>query len=351
MTSRSKLSELLADESINSNELDRIVAHMIVRDAQASGRRNAGPSLRRPSSIEQRERSDSRTGQPDKRFLASIIKSTERHNQQILEPRSSDAWSRRQAAHAEGASSGRLQRDGPISSHSTDRQGSQDAPSDSQASMRQLHSFTSGRSRHARREEAHELHERSVPSVREKRTRERSSSSSEKRSRREIDMRSGSSREVPRSQPSSAELPSKMDKYFSTAYDPLLDVSLDHSTDPKTGYIADGGWDAMSNNIADKGEVTREESPKRQRGTSRLVGRHDKGRSDARKREKDRDSSKESRKRGVDRERESRHRSRGSDPFEEKRRGKPAKTIRDDDLYGKRGSTRAWDLGKAGPLE
>lgn len=42
---------------------------------------------------------------------------------------------------------------------------------------------------------------------------------------------------------------SKMDKYFSASYDPALDVNPEYSTDPKTGLIADGGWDTMLEHV------------------------------------------------------------------------------------------------------
>ncbi|KAH8919093.1 hypothetical protein BT69DRAFT_1285144 [Atractiella rhizophila] len=62
-----------------------------------------------------------------------------------------------------------------------------------------------------------------------------------KREKKEKRLRSGEGYNTP-------DLPSKMDKYFSSSYDPRLDINLDDLTDPTTGFVAEGAyatWDNM----------------------------------------------------------------------------------------------------------
>ena len=151
---------------------------------------------------------------------------------------------------------------------------------------------------------------------------------------------------------------SKMDRYFSSTYNPALDVSIQDLTDPKTGLIAEGnfdGWDKMLSVLKKRKE--------------------DKAFGVSRAREEDRESQLRKVERQVRREEKEARRSLRKERHKTKRRrkgssnddndvdtdsdvGKEAKmrsaskpvvpkvVVLDGFEYGKKGSTRAWDLGK-----
>lgn len=151
---------------------------------------------------------------------------------------------------------------------------------------------------------------------------------------------------------------SKMDKYFSSAYNPALDINIGDLEDPKTGLIGEGNfseWDKMLHTLKKRKEdkvfgVTKAREEERERQLRKLERR--------RKREERelRHAIKHKEKKNKKKRRRSSDSDSNSDssigPNEStKRDGKKSKdpgTVNIDGYeYVKQGSTRAWDMGKA----
>lgn len=147
-----------------------------------------------------------------------------------------------------------------------------------------------------------------------------------------------------------------MDKYFSSNYNPALDISVADLEDPKTGLIGEGNfseWDKMLHTLKKRKEdkltgVTQAREEERERHLRKMERRR-------RREERElRHALKKEKKRKTRRRSESES---GSDsdigPKESSSRSKdrkrskePGTVVIDGFEYGKRGSTRAWDLGK-----
>lgn len=119
-----------------------------------------------------------------------------------------------------------------------------------------------------------------------------------------------------------------MDKYFSSSYDPRLDISLESVTDSTTGLIASGayeGWDKMLNLVKERKEEkeARKERERREK--------------DVRKAERDK----------VRRGREKKKRRRSGDSASsDSESDQQGKVMMGMTGYAKKGGTREWDQGK-----
>ena len=145
---------------------------------------------------------------------------------------------------------------------------------------------------------------------------------------------------------------SKMGKYFTSTYDPALDISFQDLEDPSTGLIAESnfsGWDAMLDVLKKRKEdkvfgVTRAREEERERQLRRLDRKKRREERDARR--SLRDGKRKKRKRDDDESADSDSsahvgpRPRAASPQV------PATINIGGFEYGKKGSTRAWDLGK-----
>lgn len=143
-----------------------------------------------------------------------------------------------------------------------------------------------------------------------------------------------------------------MDKYFTQAYNPALDVSFDDLTDPSTGLIGEGNfseWDKMLHILKKRKEdrafgVTQAREEERERQLRKL---------EKKKRKEEREALRALRK---DKKRKKRRRgdsdsddsaSSGESVGPKMRSEAASGTVKVGDYeYGKRGTVRAWDLGK-----
>lgn len=151
-----------------------------------------------------------------------------------------------------------------------------------------------------------------------------------------------------------------MDKYFSSSYDPTLDVSFDDLTDSKTGLIAEGnfdGWSTMLDVLKKRKEdrafgVSRAREEERDKQLRRLERQQRREEREQRRllRKEKKDNKKTKRKARSDKSDDDS--SSGADDVgpTPKAQSPERKVILGGFEYGSRGSTRAWDLGKEGML-
>ena len=153
-------------------------------------------------------------------------------------------------------------------------------------------------------------------------------------------------------------LKSKMDKYFSSSYNPALDVSIQDLTDPNTGLIAEGNFDEWDKMLS----ILKKRKEDKAFGVSRA--REEERESQLRKMERKQRREDKEAKRTLKKEKNRKKRRRESDDEDEaasddsigpmirsaKRVDPPRTVVLDGFEYGRKGSTRAWDLGKEGML-
>lgn len=149
---------------------------------------------------------------------------------------------------------------------------------------------------------------------------------------------------------------SKMDKYFSSSYNPALDINVNDLEDPKTGLIGEGNfseWDKMLHTLKQRKEdkvfgVTRAREEERERQLRKLERRRKREERELRHAVKHKEKKKKKRKYRSD----SGSRSDDSIGARESTKSKTRKSVEpgtvviDGFEYGKKGSTRAWDMGK-----
>jgi len=154
----------------------------------------------------------------------------------------------------------------------------------------------------------------------------------------------------------SASAGSKMDKYFSPSYNPAMDINVGDLEDPKTGLIGEGNfsqWDKMLYTLKKRKEdkvfgVTQAREEERERQLRKMERRRRREERELRHAVKHKEKKKKNRKRRSDSESDSED---DIGPKEstkrEKKKSKESETVVIDGYeYAKRGSTRAWDLGK-----
>ena len=142
-----------------------------------------------------------------------------------------------------------------------------------------------------------------------------------------------------------------MDKYFTTTYNPALDVSFDDLTDPSTGLIGEGNfseWDKMLHVLKKRKEdkvfgVTRAREEERERQLYKLEKK--KRREEREIRRALRKDKKRKKKRTHSDDSEASDTSVG--PKMRSEAAKDADTVRVGEYeYGRKGTVRAWDMGK-----
>ena len=142
-----------------------------------------------------------------------------------------------------------------------------------------------------------------------------------------------------------------MDKYFTTTYNPALDVSFDDLTDPSTGLIGEGNfseWDKMLHVLKKRKEdkvfgVTRAREEERDRQLYKLEKKKRKEEREIRRAL--RKDKKRKKKRTHSDDSDSSDTSVG--PKMRSEAPKEADTIRVGEYeYGRKGTVRAWDMGK-----
>ncbi|KNZ76304.1 hypothetical protein J132_10583 [Termitomyces sp. J132] len=342
--------------TVADDDLDRHVAELILREAKKKAERYGTQGIR--AFLPAGGGSDSPAPRTNKRFLSSIIKTTEDHNKTVLRAQAIAAQEqkrereeeerrarRRRAEEAveaermrrgrreeswdrwDGRREGKRRRDWEDDGERERRHREKRRPGRKEDAGQERESSRSPRrskrrSRRDRNDEDGETRHKS-----RKRSRSRSRRKAQKYALDDIDsdtardsqaqrrsttVRSEESRPFP---PPHARLPSKMDKYFEESYDPRLDVApLAVPTVPKTGLINDAeyaGWDAMLELL----RVRREDKEEKRR-LERL---------------------------GV-----SMTSDRGLPPPMKKREDAEVSVM--EIQYKKRGSVREWDLGKEGLL-
>ena len=273
---------------VTDDDLDRHVAELIVKEAKRKAERYGQQGIRAYISsdlyvlslfiehivhslmefINIEYRAESNVPRTNKRFLTSIIKSTDDHNKTVLKAQAAAAQElkrerdeqerrERRARAAEAAEAEKLRRRSKRKRDSEDeywdRWDGRTADRKRASSSRNWDDNWSGyedsdRSRHRRRRTGGRPRSRSkdhssrVPS-------HHSSPSPRSRSREPSSrIPSRHSSPSPGPQPP-VQLPSKMDRYFEESYDPRLDVApLSAPKVPATGLINNAefeGWDAM----------------------------------------------------------------------------------------------------------
>lgn len=148
-----------------------------------------------------------------------------------------------------------------------------------------------------------------------------------------------------------------MDKYFSSTYDPALDVSVEALTDAKTGLIAEGNFDAWSTML----DVLKKRKEDKVFGVSRA--REEEREKELRRMERRQRREERELRRLRRKEKKKKRKRRGSDESDEsdssgseigpkvRREPTPPRTVVLDGFeYVTKGSTRAWDLGKEATL-
>jgi hypothetical protein len=154
--------------------------------------------------------------------------------------------------------------------------------------------------------------------------------------------------------PSTAAGSSKMDKYFSTSYNPALDVSFSDLTDANTGLIAEGNfseWDKMLAVLKKRKEdkvfgVSRAREEERENQLRKLEKKKRHEEREAKRALKKEKKRKKKRKRDSDDNEASESSGESVGPKERKKSPIRQTVVIDGFEYGKKGSTRAWDLGK-----
>lgn len=144
---------------------------------------------------------------------------------------------------------------------------------------------------------------------------------------------------------------SKMDKYFTSAYNPALDVSFDDLTDPSTGLIGEGNfseWDKMLHILRKRKEdrafgVTQAREEERERQLHKLEKKKRKEEREARRALR---KDKKGKKRRRDDESDSEVPRSGDEGVGSKMRSEGGTVRVGDYEYGRRGTVRAWDMGK-----
>lgn len=148
-----------------------------------------------------------------------------------------------------------------------------------------------------------------------------------------------------------------MDKYFSSNYNPALDISVADLEDPKTGLIAEGNfseWDKMLNTLQKRKEdkafgVTRAREEERERQLRKLERRRRREERELRHALK-KDKKKRKKRRHSESDESDSEASMGpKESFstrDRKRSKEPGTVVIDGFEYGKKGSMRAWDMGK-----
>lgn len=218
------------DLTLSESELDRLISDAILqetrdRNASGSGSRSGSGRAINDSAGEGSAPDPSKAASTNKTFLAGVIKGVEGHNRAVIKRGLKEALEGEKRRRREAQADAREDRNHDVS------------------------------------ENAH--------------TRRRSKGSSRiDRDRRE-DVIASSACATSRSdrpQP----IPSKMDKYFTSSYDPSLDIAPEHSTHQAQqgkegwGLIEDGGWDTLLDRArASEEEQQQEAERRRQRRKAR----------------------------------------------------------------------------------
>jgi hypothetical protein len=152
---------------------------------------------------------------------------------------------------------------------------------------------------------------------------------------------------------------SKMDKYFSSAYNPALDINVGDLEDPKTGLIGEGNfteWDKMLHTLKKRKEdkvfgVTKAREEERERQLRKLERRQKREERELRHAVKHQEKKKKKkRRRASDSDESDSDDSAGQSESmkKDRKKSKDLGTIKIGGYeYGKQGSTRAWDMGKS----
>lgn len=349
------VSSLLDDHELQGPEFDRVIADSILREAQARADARGSASQQQQRKALATHSLIGRPASTNKQFLASVIRNTDEHNRQVVRDQLEDA--RRASWHRDA-----------YQSHNRHTEPSEDDLQSTQLSpSRCILDSSSGRGRDGRRRETTLRPRRGVEGDKEpghSRSRDKDGvnfrrqinfSHGRDESHRPKEYYSRKEKGHGRFKSFSAEIgiPSKMDKYFAAGYDPVLDVSVEHSTDPCTGLISDGGWDHMLDSVQRDHEEER--SRRRRRYGERENGKHRSSRSRSKRKHrcegKSRSHSDEEVRSGrrSNKSRGPENRSASSLEEDVRRENHNRRTnaeLMGDGLFEKRGTVRAWDLGK-----
>lgn len=170
--------------------------------------------------------------------------------------------------------------------------------------------------------------------------------------RRELGPKTGTSASAASCSTVAVGSSSKMDKYFSPAYDPRLDVSLDDITDPNTGLVREANYDDWERIL---GQVKEQKEEKRRAADERRREKQRKKEKKRRKEAEDRGGEEKKKKRKKrkrpDSSSESDH-DKGLTNYKSTHAQRTARKelgLMDVEGYAKRGKVREWDLGKENP--
>lgn len=321
-------------------ELDRLVADLIVREARE---RNAQGNAASASSVVVSDGRPSRHSL-NTRFLNSVVRRAESHNRALRNTEAGAEGSRHDDSlrHAERTTSSERRTDkrrygevnddrrGRMHAWSDEDDGEPAAGSSQSVGARQekkVEQETRGQMYpHTGENERRQSRHRDDNGQDYKRRKRHESREQDSHGRTHDLRRSGrrfASPESPKHSRSTVKGESKMDKYFSKDYDPLLDIGTDTIAD-KEGLVDDEGWERMLGVLHDR----------------------------ALRKEECRESRRMERERRAERKKRGRRRS-GSEDGQVKtdKNTERIKAGNDalDTRYIKRGSTREWDMGKASP--
>ncbi|KAH9822272.1 hypothetical protein DFH28DRAFT_948181 [Melampsora americana] len=406
--------------NIPDDSLDDEIAKILLKEAkEKESQWNATPSIGF-SSFLKRDESESKTGprQTNKRFLKSVIRDVNDHNRSLLQKSSEhnlienseqehqrlrdssriQQWDQRSSSPRPASRIDGLRGQTTVSTIHGDRSGGKVRGVDLERLILQGGRSSKGKERARRSEEDVDVDEHEE--MRRLRATKRGGHRDEREKALRVELLKGRDHQLPTNQsnkptperePSSSSVhqpSSKMDKYFSPAYDPRLDISLEELTDNKTGLIAEGiydDWDQILKQFKDQKEQKRREKEReseerrerkerrRRRREERARRRRDRerqhggGESDDRSKnsrrsrtrteecEEDVDSrSRRSRRKRVKR---SSSRSSSSESSDQEvyqtthaqRTARKELGLMDIEGYAKRGKIREWDLGKENP--
>lgn len=417
--------------NIPDDSLDDEIAKILLKEAkEKESRWNATPSIGF-SSFLKRDDSESKIGprQTNKRFLKSVIRDVNDHNRSLLQKTSEhnsienseqehqrlrdfgriQQWDKRPSSPRPSSRNDRHRDQNTASTTNGDRSGGkvrgvdlerlilqggrsskgkersrrseEDIDIDEQEEMRRLRATKRGGHRDDRekalRQEFLQVRDQKLPTTQTKKSTPVLDQDEDLQQNKGLE---ASSSTIP--QPSS-----KMDKYFSPAYDPRLDISLEELTDNKTGLIAEGvydDWDQILKQFKDqkeqkRREKERESEERRERKERRRKRREERAR---RRREREKEGGDDSDERPkksrrsrtyteeyeeeVDskscrskrkRVKRSSSRSSSSDSSDQdvyktthaQRTARKELGLMDIEGYAKRGKIREWDLGKENP--
>ncbi|EGG00194.1 uncharacterized protein MELLADRAFT_118120 [Melampsora larici-populina 98AG31] len=419
--------------NVPDDSLDDEIAKILLKEAKEKESRWNATSSIGFSSFLKRDESESKTGprQTNKRFLKSVIRDVNDHNRSLLHknsdhnsienseqehqrlrdsgriqqwdkrPSSPRSSSRNDAPHrsqttvsttkgdrssgkVRGVDLERLILQGGRSSKGKERaiRSEEDVDVDEQEEMRRLRATKRGGHRDDREKALRrELLKARDPTLPTSQTNRPTSVLGQKEDPQETNGLEASSSTV--AQPSS-----KMDKYFSPAYDPRLDISLEELTDNKTGLIAEGvydDWDQILKQFKDQKEQKRREKERESEERRERKERRRKRREERTRRRREREKqeggsdsdehpkksrrsraytdaceeeedykSRRSRRKRVKRSSSHSSSSESSDQniyktTHAQRTARKELGLMDIDGYAKRGKIREWDLGKENP--